>query len=33
MIPLLAGIFLLDWLNQRETAREEKVSEQGQRSR
>jgi hypothetical protein len=27
LIPLLAGIFFLDWLNQRETAREETVSE------
>lgn len=30
LIPLLAGIFFLDWLNQREMAREETVSEQGQ---
>jgi hypothetical protein len=33
LIPLLAGIFFLDWLNQRETAREETVGEQGQESR
>ncbi|MFY9854476.1 MAG: hypothetical protein WAK26_11435 [Terracidiphilus sp.] len=33
MIPLLAGIFFLDLLNQRETAREETVSELGQESR
>jgi hypothetical protein len=31
--PLLAGIFFLDWLNQRETVREETVSEQGRGSR
>jgi hypothetical protein len=32
LIPLLAGIFFLDWLNQRETAREETVSEPGRGS-
>jgi hypothetical protein len=33
LIPLLAGIFFLDWLSQRETAKEETVSEQGRGSR
>ena len=33
LIPLLAGIFFLDWLNQRETLSEETVSELGQESR
>ncbi len=28
LLPLLAGAFFLDWLNQRETAREEALSEQ-----
>jgi hypothetical protein len=33
MIPLLAGIFFLDWLNQRETAREENASDPGRGNR
>ena len=33
LIPLLAGIFFLEWLNQRETARGETLSKQGRGSR
>ena len=33
LIPLLAGVFFLDWLNQRETALEENASDPGQGNR